>query len=224
MQKQLQPVVAYVKRIKLADILLVLGVIMFIALMLLTCNGCPKKDGGSRDPYDSVLADQQEQNREYQWKIDSLQMVVEVQDSNIAVLNKTKDIFKDIARKQKLETDKYANMYRAAKALLDTNVMILSCDSLVDEYQILAGIHETALRYSDSVITAQHEAIANRDTIIQAQVKWIKDQQTFMEQSDSLYNSLYTYAMKQEVRHKRTKKFTWVAALAAFVVGVLISK
>jgi hypothetical protein len=174
--------------------------------------------------YDSLLMEKVEANREWQWKVDSLEMEKEFQDSIIVTLNKTKELFKDIAKEQKKEADKYARMYRAARSLLDTNVMIMSCDSLVDEYEILAGMHESLLHVSDSVITAQFGAIAIRDSIIAADRKYITKQDSTIIKQDAMFNKLYIYASTQEQKHKQRKKLTWIAAAAAFVAGILIAR
>jgi hypothetical protein len=199
--------------------------VAIIIMVLFTCNGCPDKtEKIDKSAYDSSLAEQAERNRNFQWTIDSLTILSEQKDTSIQQLIKTKDIYKDIADLQKKETDKYARMYRAARSLLDTNVMILSCDSLVDEYEILAGIHERTLWLSDSVITAQHEAIALRDTIISAQQSWIKSQVEFMAESDSSYNALYNHDYKMQRKIVRQKRLGIVAVIAAFIGGILIAK
>ena len=195
-----------------------------IMIVMFACNGCPSKETVDKSAYDSALADQAERNRNFQWAIDSLTIEKESSDSQVVIINRTKDLFKQIAADQKKQTDKYANMYRAAKALLDTNVMILSCDSLVDEYQILAGVHEQTIRFSDSVIAAQFRAIAIRDTIISQQQSWIKSQVEFIAESDSSYNALYKSMDKLKVRQKKTKRLAIVAVIAAFIGGVLIAK
>jgi hypothetical protein len=196
-----------------------------LIMVLFTCNGCPDKiEKVDRTAYDSALAQQAERNREYQWTIDSLTIEKESADSQVVVINRTKEIYKQIAVEQKKQTDKYVNMYRIAKSMLDTNVMVLSCDSLVDEYEILASVHERTLWLSDSVIAAQFTAIAIRDTIIKEQQSWIKSQVEFIAESDSSYNKLYDQHAKMEVRQKRTKRLGIIAGVAAFIGGVLIAK
>jgi hypothetical protein len=195
-------------------------------MILMTCNGCPgnNKVVVDRMEYDSLLMEKVEANREWQWKVDSLMIEKEFQDSIIVTLNRTKEVFKDIAKAQKLEADKYAQMYRQAKALLDTGVMIVACDSLVDEYEILAGVHESLIHISDSVIIAQFGAIAIRDSIIVADRKYIAKQDSTIFKQDALYNKLYIYAYSQEQKHKQRKKLTWIAAAAALVAGILIAR
>ena len=198
--------------------------IAFAVIMLMTCNGCPGEQTVEQSAYDSILAERAEANRVYQMQIDSLNYVMESQDTIIEHLTNTKDLYKSIAEKQKQRADKYATLYIKAKGLLDTSVMIESCDSLINEYYTTMSAYESTQRVSDSVIMAQFMAIAIRDTTIKVQKTHIAKLESVMGKQDSAYYQLFNEYWRYSVKQEKRKKLTWIAAAAAFIAGVLIAK
>lgn len=206
-----------------ADVLLVAGIICFILFM---CNGpCVKPDGqADLNPYDSAMEAHREYTREKQMEFDSLLFVKESQDSMIVKMNETLSNYKVITKLQKQETDKYVQLYHHAKSLLDTQVMVIACDSIVEEYNILAYNYDREIKLADSIIVKQFAAIYNRDSIIGMQRDWIGVQQGFISKQDSANRVLTMAYWEQQDRIKARRKLTFWAAAAAFVLGVVIAK
>ena len=193
-------------------------------MVLFACNGCPRKETVDRSVYDSAMSQHLKRVASFTRETDSLRTVITSQDSSISTLGKTRDIFKQIANLQKKETDKYANLYRKYRALGDTPMSLISCDSLVDEYDILAAVNENEMRYSESDITAQYKAIKLRDTTIYQYKLFIASQSDFINKSDSIYNNLYKQYLTLQKKNKRTKRLGIIATVVAFIGGVLIAK